>query len=212
MFNEIFKSEMKSRSGNEDPAHDFLHLERVLTNAWQICEAEKGRWEIVEPAAWFHDFVVIRKDDPRRSQASQISAQAAIEYLKSIQYPSQYLEEIAHAIEAHSFSANIKPKTLEAKIVQDADRLDGLGAIGIARCFASAGLLKRAFYSAEDAFCEAREPNDRLFTVDHFYQKLFRTVETLQTESARKEGLKRAQRMKIFLEGLKAEMGKAAFA
>ena len=101
-------------------------------------------------------------------QASRLSAEEAIEFLRSIDYPAKFYDEIAHAVEGHSFSANIEVKTIEAKIVQDADRLDGLGAIGIARCFATAGLLKRAFYSSEDPFCDARTPDDSQFTVDHF--------------------------------------------
>lgn len=80
-----------------------------------------------------------------------MAPEQTIEFLSSIGYPEKYLNEIAHAIEAHSFSANLEAKALEAKNVQDADRLEGLGAIGIARCFATAGIMKKAFY--EDHFC-----------------------------------------------------------
>lgn len=85
--------------------------------------------------------------------AAQLSAKEGIEFQRHIKYPEIYFDDIAHAIEAHSFSANIETKALEAKIVQDADRLDGLGAIGLARCFATAGLMRRTFYSAFDPFC-----------------------------------------------------------
>jgi len=189
-----------------DPAHDVLHLERVVAMAKKLAEQEGGNLAVVIPAAWLHDFIVIPKNDPRRSQASRISAVAAIEFLRSNRYEERLFPEISHAIEAHSYSAGIECKTLEAKIVQDADRLDGVGAIGIARCFATAGLLKRPFYSPDDPFCEKRIPNDSKFTVDHFYQKLFRTVETLQTESGRKEGQRRADAMARFLTHMKDEI------
>ncbi|MDX9732044.1 MAG: hydrolase, partial [Bdellovibrionales bacterium] len=126
--------------------------------------------------------------------------------LREISYPEKYLSEIAHAIEAQSFSGGIVAETLEAKIVQDADRLDGLGAIGIARCFVTAGLLRRPLYSQGDAFCEHREPSDREFTLDHFYQKLLRVAETLNTNAAKTEGARRAGIMRRYLADLRCEV------
>ncbi len=190
----------------DDPAHDILHFRRVVALAKKLARAEKADLNIVVPGAWLHDLVVIPKNDPRRSQASRLSAAAAEKFLDEIDYPSDLQAEILHAIEAHSFSAAIKPRTLEAKIVQDADRLDGLGAIGIARVFATAGVLSRPFYADEDPFCDKRKPEDLKFTLDHFYQKLFRTVETLQTLSGRKEGEKRAQIMRRYLDDLAKEI------
>lgn len=193
-------------ASNEDPAHDLLHFKRVVRTAKNLCALEKAKFEVVIPAAWLHDLVIVPKNDPRRSIASRLSAEAAVKFLTELNYPTQYLDDIAHAIEAHSFSANIPTRTLEAQIVQDADRLDGLGAIGLARCFATAGLLKRPFYSEDDPFCVERPVDDRQFTVDHFYAKLFKTVETLKTEAGRTEGEKRAQIMHQYLQDLKSEI------
>ncbi len=193
-------------ASSEDPAHDLLHFKRVVKLAKEICEKENARPEIVIPAAWLHDLVIIPKNDPRRSQASKLSAEAAIQFLKELAYPEEYLEDIFHAIEAHSFSANIEARTLEAKIVQDADRLDGLGAIGIARCFATAGVLKRPFYSEIDPFARDRSFDDLKFTVDHFFVKLFKVAETLKTEAGRKEGQRRVQVMKRYLKDLSLEI------
>lgn len=190
----------------EDPAHDLLHFKRVVKIAKEICEKENAKAEVVIPAAWLHDFVIIPKNDPRRKQASQLSAEGAVQFLKELSYPETYLDEIYHAIAAHSFSANIETKTLEAKIVQDADRLDGLGAIGIARCFATAGILKRSFYSESDPFCESRAIDDQQFTVDHFFAKLFKTAQTLKTEAGRAEGAKRVEVMKKYLMDLGSEI------
>lgn len=202
----LLQKKISEVASSEDPAHDLLHFQRVVAMAKKLCVQEQARAEIVVPAAWLHDLVIVPKNDPRRSQASRLSAEAAVKFLKEINYPAEFHEEIAHAVEAHSFSANIETKTLEARIVQDADRLDGLGAIGLARCFATAGLMKRAFYSADDPFCEGRTPDDREFTIDHFFVKLFRTAETLKTNSGRLEGVKRVHVMKQYLEDLKFEI------
>lgn len=190
----------------DDPAHDFLHFQRVVRTAKKLAETEGARMEVVIPAAWLHDLVIVPKNHPGRKEASRLSAAAAVVFLRGIGYPENYFEDIAHAVEAHSFSANIETRTLEAKIVQDADRLDGLGAIGIARCFATAGLIKRAFYSERDPFCQGRSPDDAQFTIDHFFAKLFKTVEILKTDAARAEGAKRVQVMKRYLEDLENEI------
>ncbi|MDP2846782.1 MAG: HD domain-containing protein [Humidesulfovibrio sp.] len=194
-----------------DPAHDLLHLERVVATAKRIAVAEGANLRVVIPTAWLHDYVVVPKDDPRRSEASRLAAVDACAYLKDIGYAatlaeSGLLEAIGHAIEAHSFSANIAPQTLEAKVVQDADRLDGIGAIGIARCFACSGTMNRPFYSAVDPFCTTREPDDGLFTLDHFYRKLFKTAASMQTAAGRLEAERRVEVMRRFLGELGEEI------
>ncbi len=203
-----FESKISAVASSDDPAHDLLHFRRVVGLAKYLCTREGGIAEVVVPAAWLHDLVIVPKDSPLRSQASRLSAEKAVEFLRSIDYPATFYDEIAHAVEGHSFSANIEVKTIEAKIVQDADRLDGLGAIGIARCFATAGLLKRAFYSYEDPFCDVRTPDDSQFTVDHFFKKLFRTAETMKTPSGIEEGRKRVAVMKDYLSSLRSEVSR----
>ncbi|HAZ14114.1 MAG: hydrolase [Bdellovibrionales bacterium GWA2_49_15] len=205
-WEKIFEQKISHLALGDDPAHDLLHFKRVVHLAKDLCQREGGKPEIVIPAAWLHDFVIVPKDSPLRAKASRLAAEKAREFLESIHFPKEHLAEIAHAIMAHSFSANIEAKTLEAKIVQDADRLDGLGAIGIARCFATAGLIKRPFYAPEDPFCEKRPPDDSQFTVDHFYKKLFKTAETLKTPSGLAEGRRRAEMMRQYLAALKLEI------
>ncbi|MBK7842472.1 MAG: HD domain-containing protein [Bdellovibrionales bacterium] len=205
-WEEIFESKISEIASSEDPAHDLLHFKRVVGLAKQLCRFEAGTPEIVVPAAWLHDFVIIPKDSPLRSRSSRLSSEKAIEFLKSIDYPSEYYDEIAHAIEAHSFSANLEVNTIEAKIVQDADRLDGLGAVGIARCFSTAGLLKRSFYNDNDPFCDVRIPDDSLYTVDHFFKKLFKTAETLKTKAGILEGKRRVEVMKAYLASFRLEV------
>ncbi|MCB0391817.1 MAG: HD domain-containing protein [Bdellovibrionales bacterium] len=201
-----FKLKVVEAISSLDPAHDLLHFQRVVNLSKNLCQFENANLSVVLPAAWLHDLVIIPKNDPKRNEASRLSADAAIEFLKSINYTEGPLDEIHHAICAHSFSANIPCETLEAKIIQDADRLDGIGAIGIARCFATSGLLKRQLYAEEDPLCENREPDDLIYTLDHFYKKLFKVVDKLHTKEAQKVGRHRLEIMKTYVRDLYHEI------
>ncbi len=141
-----------------------------------------------------------------RAQGSRLAAEAAVKFLAEIEYPEELLPGIAHAIEAHSFSANIPCRTLEAKVVQDADRMDALGAIGIARCLVVGGQFGSAIFNPDDPFCESREPDDKAYAVDHFYAKLFKLPDTMQTEAGKAEARRRVNLMQEYLENLKQEI------
>ena len=189
-----------------DAAHDLAHIKRVVANAKIILNTEPADSEIVIASAWLHDCVILPKNHPDRRKASQLAAQKSAELLSSTEFPDHKIDGVIHAIEAHSFSGGIIPKTIEAKVVQDADRLDALGAIGIARCFAVGGQLERAIYNPEDPFCESRIPNDQKWNVDHFYAKLFKLPDTMNTEGARNEANSRAEFMRSYLDQLKSEI------
>jgi len=203
----VFAEMAKGLYPPDDPSHDYLHIRRVVASALEFALEEGAEMGVVLPAAYFHDFVNVPKNDPRRKEASRLSAEAAVAYLQSVDYPAEYFDAIKHAIAAHSFSANIPCETIEARVVQDADRLDGLGAIGVARCFSTSTLMRRPYYDEDDVLAENRAPDDRLYAVDHFFVKLFKTAETLQTKSARAEGARRVAFMKEFLIQLKTEAG-----
>lgn len=202
----LFSNKARVLYPSSDPAHDYLHIMRVVSTAKQLCQAEQARWEVVMPAAFFHDYINVPKNDPRRPYASKLSGEAAIEYLKSVQYPEEFFDDIRHAIESHSYSAGIKPETLEARIVQDADRLDSLGAIGIARCFAVTTQLSRPFYAEEDPWAESRELDDKSYGIDHFFSKLFKLVNHLNTPTAKKEGEHRVAFIRTYLDQIKREI------
>ena len=135
-----------------------------------------------------------------------MAADAAIEFLAGIAYPDDLLPQVFHAIEAHSYTANIPTRTAEAEVVQDADRLDSLGAIGIARCLLVGGRLNRPLCDNEDPFCDHREPDDGQFTIDHFYAKLFKLPETMKTRAGREEAQRRANLMQRYLDDLRREI------
>lgn len=190
---------------SHDVAHDLAHVRRVVRNAQWLAAAEGARPEVVLPAAWLHDCVTVPKDSPGRTQASRLAAEQAVQWLGEWGYPETLRPAIAHAIEAHSFSAGIAPRTLEAKVVQDADRLEAIGAVGLARCLMLGGALGRPLYVA-DPFCESRRPDDRVSALDHFYTKLLKIEETMQTISGRQEARRRTQFLRHFLGELRHEL------
>ncbi|WP_220720939.1 HD domain-containing protein [Agarivorans litoreus] len=189
-----------------DAAHNINHIERVVKLATYLCKQEEGKLEVVVPAAWLHDCVSLPKNHPQRRLASSLAADKAIDFLKSIAYPAEYLSEIHHAIEAHSYSADIKPISLEAKIVQDADRIDALGAIGISRCIQVGTGLQRPLYHRDDPMCESRVPDDSQYTIDHFFAKLLNIADTVHTTAAKREAEKRSQFMRAYLAQLSNEL------
>jgi uncharacterized protein len=190
-----------------DPAHDIGHVRRVVQNTAMLTEVENGNAAISIPAAWLHDCVSVAKDSPQRKQASKMAAREAVRFLESINYPAEFLDDIYHAIEAHSFSANLPARTREACIVQDADRLEAVGAIGIARCFLTGGSMGTPLYESSDPFAQNRELDDRSYTLDHFYCKLMGLADTMKTKAGKEEAIKRTNYMKAFLMQLGSEIG-----
>lgn len=195
-----------ARQMSADAAHDIHHVRRVVANAMQLTAATGANAAVVFPAAWLHDCVVVPKSSPQRAQASRLAAAAAGAFLRAQGYGLANVADIEHAIAAHSFSAGISPRTLEAQIVQDADRLDALGAIGIARCIQVGTAAARPLYHAADPFCHTRQPDDNAATVDHFYTKLLRLADAMQTEAGRAEARRRTTFMLAFLEQLASEI------
>jgi len=198
-------NEIKKRTEN-DSAHDFKHIIRVYKNAQKICKKEKANEKLVLSAALLHDVVLYPKSDKRSKMSSIESAKKSKQILKKYDFSKEEIIVISDAIRDHSFSQNKVPETLEGKILQDADRLDALGAIGIARVFATGGLLKRPFYNIDDPFCKRRIPDDKTWTVDHFFQKLLRLESLMNTKSGKTEAKKRTRILKEYLNQLKQEI------
>ena len=189
-----------------DSAHDFEHIMRVYKNAQKLCKQENANQKLVLSAALLHDIVSYPKSHKRSKMSSIDSAKKSKQILKKYDFSEDEIEIISDAIRDHSFSQNKIPVTLEGKILQDADRLDALGAIGIARVFATGGSLKRPFYNIDDPFCKTRNPNDKIWTVDHFFAKLLTLESLMNTKSAKIEAKKRTKVLKDFLNQLKQEL------
>ena len=170
---------------------------------------EGGDHTILTAAALLHDCVEIPKNSPERSSASQLAAAKSASVLANLNWDDGMIASVVHAIEAHSFSARITPMTLEAKILQDADRLDAIGHIGIARCFYVSGRLHRVLYDPEDPMASERPLDDPQYAVDHFYAKLLRLSGSFQTEAGDRIGAERHQVLQNSLNGLLTEISPA---
>ena len=179
---------------------------RVYKNALKLCKKEKANEKLVLSAVLLHDVVSYPKSDKRSKISSLKSAEEAKKILKKLDYTPEEIQIVSNAICDHSFSRGKKPETLEGKILQDADRLDAIGAIGIARVFAVGGSEKRPFYNNEDPFCKTRTPDDKTWTLDHFYNKLLKLESFMNTKSAKIEAKKRTNVLKDFLSELKKEL------
>ena len=193
------------QTSDGDAAHDVAHTDRVWVNA-QIIADDDCDMTVLLAACYFHDLVTLPKNHPDRAAASHMSAKMAAPVLAGFGLTPAQVENACHAITAHSFSANIAPQTPEAKILQDADRIEALGAIGIARCFATTGVLGGALFHGLDPFGLDRELNDKAYAVDHFKIKLLRLPDTMQTAAGRKLAQARADVLRDFLDQLAVEL------
>jgi uncharacterized protein len=202
-----FGALLKEEQSASDAAHDEGHVRRVVANARKLAETEGANLAVVLPAAWLHDCVAIAKNSPQRSSASRLAAEHAGELLRAAAYPAQHIPAIEHAIAAHSFSARIEPRTLEAKVVQDADRLDALGAVGFARTLMLGGANGTPLYDLSEPFPVTRGADDRMSIIDHFFTKLLKLEETMQTAAGRTAARQRTQFLKEFLKQLGSEIG-----
>ena len=190
-----------------DAAHDSGHVARVVANARRLAEREGADLAVVLPAAWLHDCAAVAKDSPLRRQASRLAADEAVRLLEQWGYALAPLAAIHHAIAAHSFSAAIPAETLEARVVQDADRLDALGAIGLLRTVVTGCAMGRELFDAGDLRCQQRPADDGAYTLDHLYTKLFKLPELMQTSAGRAEADARCQWLQGFVDQLALELG-----
>lgn len=191
----------------DDPAHGWEHIHRVYRLALHIARLENADSFIAGTAALLHD--IGRLSHESRQHHAELSETLASELLSVYPITSEQKDAILHAILAHSYSRGIEPHTLEARVVRDADRLDGLGAIGILR-WAITGTMRRTpqtrSYHPDDPFAEQHHPDDRLFLLDHFFTKLLKLADTMSTETGRKMAQQRTAFMRAYLEEFRREL------
>ncbi len=199
--------EVARKRSSDDAAHDFSHVQRVLQNARLILRETKADPDIVLAAVALHELFNYPKGHPESSKSGDVCAQMASEVLVTQGFPEDKLPLVLTCIRFHSFSRGIVPDFIEAKIVQDADRLDAIGAIGIARCFATTAQMGRPFYNLSDPFGTARTLNDKEYGLDHFYVKLLRLADGMHTQTGRRIAEQRTLFMERYLEQFRLEIG-----
>ena len=184
-----------------DASHDLGHFQRVYHTAKRIASSESVQVDllILLAAAYLHDIVSLPKDHPDNHMSSRYAAIKAKEILQQMRFPQEKIDPVCHAIIAHSFSAGIQPETIEAKIIQDADRMEALGALGAMRTFYVSGRMRREPFDPNDLHAERRSLNDKVFGLDHFYVKLFKLPGLLQTQGGRLLADKRLEFLKCFV-------------
>lgn len=203
-----FEQWLAEHHASDDAAHDISHFRRVWHTSRRLMAGQPVDSLVILTACYFHDIVSLPKNHPQRSRSSIMAAERTSAILRQYfaDFPPALYPAVQHAIEAHSFSGGIAPQTLEAKIVQDADRLEALGAIGLARVFAVSGALGVALFDADDPFADRRALNDRAFALDHFQSKLLRLPETMQTEAGQALARHNADFLIQFMAKLSAEL------
>jgi uncharacterized protein len=206
MYGKIERKVKRLLEGRE-PAHDFYHIMRVYKNAKVIGQHEGANMEILLPAVLLHDLVVYPKRGANSSRSSDESADLAGNILQNYGYPQDKVNKICYCIRVHSFSKKCIPGSLEGKILQDADRLDALGAIGIARMFSVGGSENRKLYNPNDPFWRSnRDLDDMQWTFDHFQTKLLKLEGLMQTETAKKIAQERSRFIMLFIRQLQREI------
>lgn len=189
-----------------DASHDFQHIERVRKNAFDIADTEpSANREIIELAVLLHDV-----SDPKYSTEEKREEERIIKHLNLTEEKEAQVKDVIKAI---SFNGGheVKAVTIEAKIVRDADRLDAIGAVGIARTFAYGGAKGRLLYDPSETPRENMSIEEyrskKTASVTHFYEKLLKLSDGMQTKKGKELAIERHAFMELFLENLRRETG-----
>ena len=197
---------IESNAVTDDPGHDLAHLKRVVGSCQYLGQRLNADMDILLPAAYLHDVITVPKNHPDRIRASAMAADKAKELLRGFGYEAEVVERIAQVIKEHSYSAGHQPSSLESAILQDADRLDALGALGIMRTITCGAQMKARYYHSEEPVAETRPLDDKAYSLDHFYCKLFLLADKMNTPLAKELAQQRTDFMKRFVEQLVSEV------
>ncbi len=204
---EMTKDFVKQKLYGEGSGHDWFHIERVYNLAKFISEKENADLFIVEMTALLHDI-----DDWKFSKGTDTNTTVTENFLTSINVSTDDINKIISIIKTMSFKGGVvdsSQSSIEGKVVQDADRLDAIGAIGVARTFAYGGSKGRQIYNPsippiEFASLE-QVKNEENHTINHFYEKLLKLKDLMNTKTAKEIAEKRHKFMENFLEEFYSE-------
>jgi uncharacterized protein len=200
--------EAKTYYHGAESAHDFDHVLRVLALAERLARTEGADMEIVRAAALLHDITRAEEDAGRGGDHAQTAAARAREILLARGMAPEPVDAVAHAIAAHRFRGTTVPQTLEAKILFDADKLDSIGAIGIARAYAISGVLNQRLWSrsAPNAVATREQHNANHTAAAEFVVKLSKVRERIFTTTAHQIAEERHAFMADFFTRLEREV------
>ena|ERR1035438_9066319 len=190
-----------------DVAHDLGHILRVARVALQLAKEEGADPEVCVAGALLHDLVYRPKNHPESPMTAQMAAELAPSWCAEIAGLETRADAIAAAVASHSWSGGGMPATLEAAVVQDADRLEALGAIGIARVFATGASFGAGLWHLEDPWGRGRDLDDKSWSLDHFERKLLKLASEMKTTAGQRLAETRQRAMLAYLEALRAELG-----
>jgi uncharacterized protein len=189
-----------------DMSHDFGHALRVLSSAEMLGRIYNADMDVLVPAALFHDLIVDDKNSKKTKYEHAESARKAAAILSKLpDYPKSKIKDVEHAIQICSYRGGIKPDTLEAGILQDADRIE-TGALGIMRTFGSCGSMKKPFYDLDDPFFERRKADSNVSGLDHLLSKVVNVHKAINTDAAKKIARRREKFVRSFAKELKLEL------
>jgi uncharacterized protein len=207
ILSNVYEDIQQRYAGFSDLAHGWEHIQRVYKLGLFLAELEQADTFIVGMAALMHDMGHLSAEQTKHH--AELSLSMAQETLSRYQVSGDIQQAILHAIEAHSFSLGIEPRTLEAKVVRDADRLDAVGAIGILR-WAITGTVRNSGEAQtchpDDPFAERHIPDDRRYMLDHFFTKLLKLEDTMTTQTGRALARERTAFMRAYLDEFRKEL------
>jgi len=201
VFEEI---ENRSREFLRHSHHDKSHVDRVYNLALRIAESERADLDLVKASVLLHDIARAMEDEGKIADHAVEGAKMAKKILEDVNFPRNKIGKVVQCIETHRFKKGIKPESLEAKILQDADRLDIIGAIGIARVFTRGGWSNKPIYDTSIP-PKAQYDGESLTSVNHIYEKILKVKDTINTKTAKEISEERHRFIEQFLDRLLKE-------
>jgi uncharacterized protein len=204
ILKESFFEKLKTKINpyfEKEGSHSFDHTRRVYDLALKIGKKEKADLDVVKASALLHDIARLKEDNKEVKCHAESGAEMAKKILKEMNFPENKIENVVHSIKVHRHSKGLLAETKEAKIIQDADRLDALGAITIARMFSTGGKIDRPLYKPEIPFGKVHEGYYSDSTIHGFHNKILKIKpETFNTNFAKRLAKGRYQFVKKFLD------------
>ncbi len=192
---------------SRDSAHDLGHILRVARLAEVMAREEGANLQVCVAAALLHDLVYRPKNHPESPLTAQMAADLVPRWCRETPGLEALADQVSAAVATHSWSGGGAPASLEAEVVQDADRLEALGAVGVARVFATGASFGASLWHPEDPWADDRPLDDKAYSLDHFERKLLKLAEGMKTPAGRRRAADRQAAMLAYLGALRAELG-----